>query len=100
MDPTSITAIAAIVTSAFSLGLQLVQSYKLIKVKSSCCEMEMKSELTSSSSSTSSSTTKDEAFNENDVKIESSPDSANEEEQEQEEDQSEILNSNFSIDSK
>lgn len=99
MDPTSITAIAAIVTSAFSLGLQLVQSYKLIKVKSSCCEMEMKSELTSSSSSTSSST-KDEAFNENDVKIESSPDSANEEEQEQEEDQSEILNSNFSIDSK
>lgn len=95
MDPTSITAIAAIVTSAFSLGLQLVQSYKLIKVKSSCCEVEMKSEL-SSSSSTSSSTTKDEAFNENDIKVESetSPDSANEEEQEEE-----TLRSNFSTDS-
>lgn len=92
MDPTSITAIAAIVTSAFTLGLQLVQSYKLIKVKSSCCEMEMKSELSSSSSS-SSSTTLEQTLNEDDIKI----DSANEEEQE--EDQSEILN-NFSIDSK
>ena len=90
MEPATITAIAAIVTSTFSLGLQLVQQYKLIKLHSSCCEVELKSELSSSSSS--SSTTKDEPFNENDIKVEESQDSADEEEEEED-------NRNFGTDS-
>jgi hypothetical protein len=81
MDPASITAVAAIITSAFTLGLQLVQQYKLIKFKSNCCEMEMKSDLSSSSTSTST-----ETFNERDIKIEESPDSALGEEEEEEHD--------------